>query len=202
MQRRLLLFSLGAAGLLSTGAALVWRQVGVRPVAVPEDDVCIVAPTFAYDPSSGLPPHAAREVPPQARCPVCGMFPARSRQWAAQVIFSDAEVQYLDSPLSLFHYLQRIERYTPGRRLSDAVAIYVSDLNSGQWLPADQAVYVHGSSMPGPMRSGNLPAFDSEPAARNFISRHGGQLLTAASLRQALPADLQQLAPHVHDAPH
>lgn len=201
MQRRLWLTGIAGAGLLSAGGAL-WLgprgQPGQSPVAVPEDDVCIVAPTFSYDPASGLPPNAARPVPPGARCPVCGMFPARYPRWAAQVIFGDGDVQFLDSPLSLFHYLQRVERYTTGRRLADVAAVFVADHGGGPWLPLEQAVFVHGSSQLGPMRSGNLPAFASAAEAQAFAARHGGQTLDAVTLRRGLPRELQRLAPHPH----
>lgn len=202
MQRRLWLAVIGTGGLLSAGGIAVLGRRATTTIATPEEDVCIVAPTFAYDPASGLPPDAAREVPPDARCPVCGMFPARARRWAAQVIFVDGDVQYLDSPLSLFHYLQRVNRYTPGRKLADIATLYVSDQLSGHWLQADQAVYVHGSDRMGPMRSGNLPAFADVASARAFIVLHGGRTVTAVSLRKGLPADLQKLAPHAHDTPH
>ena len=108
-------------------------------------------------------------------------------------------MQFLDSPLSLFQYLQQVSRYTPGRHASHIAAIYVSDQDSGQWLEADEAVFVHGSLLKGPMRSGNLPAFASEAQAQAFINQRGGSTMTAARLRQKLPEDLQALTPHFHD---
>ncbi|MGB4361833.1 MAG: nitrous oxide reductase accessory protein NosL [Rhodoferax sp.] len=199
LHRRQLMLLAASGGLAATAGTgwLLWRQNASRGAA-DIDDVCIVAPTFAFDPTSGLAPTAAREVPATARCPVCGMFPARNRRWAAQVIFSDGAVQYLDSPLSLFHYLQRVERYTPGRVAADIAAVYVSDQATGQWLDADQAIYVQGSSLLGPMRAGNLPAYVAQADALALVSVRGGVLTSAAALRQALPADLQTLAPHAH----
>lgn len=199
LHRRQLILLAATGGLVATAGAgwLVWRQNAARDDAA-IDEVCIVAPTFAFDPASGLAPTAAREVPATARCPVCGMFPARNRRWAAQVIFQDGAVQYLDSPLSLFHYLQRVERYTPGRVAADIAKVYVSDQASGQWLEADQAIYVQGSTLLGPMRAGNLPAYAARADALALVSERGGSLTSAAALRQALPADLQTLAPHAH----
>lgn len=199
LRRRHLILLAATGGLAATASAgwLVWRQ-NVSPADAAIDDVCIVAPTFAYDPASGVAPTAAREVPAGARCPVCGMFPARNRRWAAQVIFADGAVQYLDSPLSLFHYLQRVERYTPGRAAADIAAVYVSDQVTGEWLDADRAIYVHGSTLLGPMRAGNLPAYAAESAARTLVSARGGELMSAAALRQSLPPGLQKLAPHAH----
>jgi hypothetical protein len=42
------------------------------------EDICIVAPPIPHDPASALPVLAARPVPAHARCPVCGMYPARA----------------------------------------------------------------------------------------------------------------------------
>lgn len=187
-------------------AGLGYRVVRGAPAparrdAVLPDDVCLTAPTFSHDPTSGLPLHAAREVPPEARCPVCGMFPARQRRWAAQVIFNNGDVQYLDSPLSLFLYQQQVPRYTAGQSAANIVASYVTDLETGAWVPAERAWYVHGSGQMGPMRSGNLPAFATLAQARAFAAREGGEWFTAERLRQGLPASLQRLAPHTHGRP-
>lgn len=198
MQRRLMLITTGVAGLLAVGGTALLSRRGARAGAASEDDICIVAPTFAYDPSTGRARSAPREVPPEARCPVCGMFPARYPRWAAQVIFANGDVQYLDSPLSLFMHLQQVPRYTAGQSTASIVAAYVTDLDTGAWIPADQAWYVHGSRQMGPMRSGNLPAFATVDQARAFAAREGGEWLTAEVLRKGLPAALQQLAPHSH----
>ncbi len=203
MRRRSVLRGATLTGVAVAGG-LVYRYLGrgasgpLGKVGLADNDVCIVAPTHAYDPSSGLPPTAAREVPEEARCPVCGMYPARHRRWAAQVIFRDGHAQFLDSPLSLFIYLQQVNRFSPGRQAADIETMYVSDQRSTHWLQAEQAVYVHGSSLMGPMRAGNLPAFASEDEALVFRRERGGVSLSAAQLRRRLPADLQGLAPHAH----
>jgi len=203
MPQRRRFIGLSVLGSVAVFAGLGFRSTGdpaaaARTGAKLPYDVCLVAPTFSYDAASGLPLSAAREVPPEARCPVCGMFPARQRRWAAQVIFSNGEVQYLDSPLSLFLYLQQVPRYTAGQSADRIVAAYVTDLDTGDWVPAEQALYVRGSRLMGPMRSGNLPAFTTEQQARSFVAQHGGEWLTAPFLRQGLPASLQRLAPHAH----
>lgn len=169
-----------------------------RPPAAPPDDVCIVAPTLPWDPRSGLAMLAPRPIPAQARCPVCGMFPARQPRWAVQVIFADGQAHFLDSPLSLFHYLRQVERHAPGHRRAGIAAIHVSEFETGHWLAAEQALYVHGSRLDGPMRSGNLPATGAGEAARRFTARHGGQALGFAELERQLPEALQGLAPHRH----
>lgn len=205
MLARRTVLGLSLLGGTAVAAGLGWRSVvgATNPAttpagAAPGFDVCVTAPPFAYDPESGQPMDSAREVPPEARCPVCGMYPARQRRWAAQVIFTNGDVQYIDSPLSLFLYRQQVSRYTPGQNAGSIVAAYVTDLDTLTWVNAASAWYVHGSRLLGPMRSGNLPAFATLEQAQRFASREGGEWFTDTALRDALPAGLQRLAPHRH----
>ncbi|MBS0294026.1 MAG: nitrous oxide reductase accessory protein NosL [Proteobacteria bacterium] len=173
----------------------------LAPQAAPEPDVCIVAPPTRYDPASGLAPTAARNVPADARCPVCGMFPARAPQWAAQVIFDNGDAQFFDSPLSLFMYLQDVARYSPGRSAAQIVAHYVTDASDpgpSRWIDALGAYYVHGSSARGPMRAGNLPAFAERAAAQSFAAQRGGTVLAFGAIDAALIAQLAGSAGHGH----
>jgi len=185
-------------GIALAGSLQLLPGDGARPTLDPRAEVCVVAPPTPYDPASGLALLAPRPVPVDARCPVCGMYPARSREsarWAAQVIFDNGDAQFFDSPLSLFIYLQNVARYTRGREASQIAASYVSDADSGAWLAADLAVYVQGSTASGPMRAGNLPAFADANAAHRFVSERGGRLLLA---REIGPELLRRLAPGTH----
>ena len=158
------------------------------------DDVCVVAPPTPYDPVLGQPLTAAREVPADARCPVCGMYPARARAWAAQVIFADGDAYFFDSPLSLMLYLGNVAHYTRGRTADAIVARYVTDTDTGGWLNAQEAVYVTGSSAMGPMRAGNLPAFAHAEAAQEFVQQRGGRAVPFGAIDVAL---LRRLAPNL-----
>lgn len=158
------------------------------------DDVCVVAPPTPYDPALGQPLTAAREVPADARCPVCGMYPARARAWAAQVIFADGDAYFFDSPLSLMLYLGNVAHYTRGRTADAIVARYVTDTDTGGWLNALEAVYVTGSSAMGPMRAGNLPAFADAEAAQEFVQQLGGRAVPFGAIDVAL---LRRLAPNL-----
>ena len=158
------------------------------------DDVCVVAPPTPYDPALGQPLTAAREVPADARCPVCGMYPARARAWAAQVIFADGDAYFFDSPLSLMLYLGNVAHYTRGRTADAIVARYVTDTDTGGWLNAQEAVYVTGSSAMGPMRAGNLPAFAHAEAAQEFVQQRGGRAVPFGAIDVAL---LRRLAPNL-----
>ena len=189
-----------AALLLGTAGVAAWQwQARAAQGSLPStnlpgvgDDVCIVAPPTPYNPASGQALGGAREVPADARCPVCGMYPARARAWAAQVIFADGDAYFFDSPLSLMQYLGNVAHYTRGRTLEAIVARYVTDTGTGAWVDAPQAVYVAGSSALGPMRAGNLPAFADTAAAQRFAQQRGGRVLGYTTVYTAL---LQSLAP-------
>lgn len=188
-----------AAGLVCAVLLLLAREKFDAVLAIP-DDVCLVAPPYRYDPASGLTLLAAREVPAQARCTVCGMYPARSREWAAQLIFVDGDAHFFDSPVSLYLYLQDVGHYSRGRSAAEVAATYVTDAANGAWVPAAQAYYVQGSSALGPMRQGNLPAFANAAEARQFVRRRGGEVLRADQIRPALLARLDTRRNHDHGA--
>jgi len=182
-----------------------WRSLSPQPApqaaaVVQEGDVCIVAPPTPYDRASGLALHAARPVPPGVRCPVCGMYPERAPDWAAQVIFDNGDAQFFDSPLSLFMYLQDVARYSPGRSAAQIVARYVTDVPSRTWVDAASAWYVHGSSARGPMRAGNLPAFAERALAERFAAQRGGEVLGFGAIDGALIAPLAGQGGHGHAA--
>lgn len=189
----------GAAVLLAAlamGGGLLLQGAQPPPPALAlatplaEADVCVVAPPTPYDTASGQPLDAARSVPAGVRCPVCGMFPARFPDWAAQVIFANGDAHFFDSPLSLFLYLGNVARYSPGRSASDIVARYVTDGAGSGWTDAAAAHYVHGSAARGPMRAGDLPAFASAQEAERFATERGGQVLAFGGVDAALLASL------------
>lgn len=199
------LWRTGALAVVVAVAATAWwslpaLQTALAPEATPvlDPDVCVVAPPTPYDAASGLPLEAARPVPADVRCPVCGMYPARSPDWAAQVIFANGDAQFFDSPLSLFMYLNDVARYSPGRSADEIVAHYVTDVSSKTWTDARSAFYVHGSSAKGPMRAGNLPAFASKKAALQFAEQRGGAVLAYADVDAALVTQLGGQGTHAH----
>jgi copper chaperone NosL len=163
-----------------------------------DNALCIVAPATPYDPASGQPMYAPRPVPADARCPVCGMYPARYPRWAAQIIFKDGAAHYFDSPVNLFDFLHKVDRYDRRYTLDDVAASYVRDLESGQWIEAGRAFFVHGSDVAGPMRTADLPAFTSRTAADAFARQHRGAVLTAPDMTPQLLTLLSRNGRHRH----
>ena len=144
-----------------------------REIDLFNNELCIVAPATPYDPAAGQPMYAARPVPAAARCPVCGMYPARYPRWAAQTIFKDGAAHYFDSPVNLFDFLHKVSHYDRRYTLDDVAVSYVRDLESGQWIEAEQAFFVHGSEVAGPMRNADLPAL----VAMTAVAAQGRQQL-------------------------
>ncbi len=197
-RRTWLTLGLAALAVSALPGASAW--MARKAVPEPESDFCLVAPPTPYDPASGLALHAARAVPKDARCPVCGMYPARAPDWAAQLIFSNGDAQFFDSPLSLFMYLGDVARYSPGRSADDVAAQFVTDASgpSRRWIDAKSAFYVVDSSARGPMRAGNLPAFATQQAARQFAEQRGGDAKAFADIDTALVQRLGGRAAHAH----
>lgn len=182
---------------LALAVGWMWRhQRASLAAAAVEDEFCVVAPPTRFDPSWGVGLKEPRPIPADARCPVCGMFPARNRDWAAQLIFSNGDTQYFDSPLTLWVYLHDVGRFAPGRSANEVAATWVSDAATGRWIGAETAFYVHGSNAMGPMRAGNLPPFAREADARAFAQRRGGEVLRAAQIDAKLLE--RMIRPHRH----
>lgn len=200
LRRRQLLLRLG---LLTAGvsAGLLARREGSEARAQADmSDFCVLAPPQPYDAGSGLGLLQPRPIPADARCPVCGMFPARTPEWAAQVIFDDGATQFFDSPVSMLIYLMDVGRFARGRRDTEVAARLVRDSRGsraqpGDWIDAMRAVFVMGSNALGPMRTGNLPAFANQAAARDFARRRGGQCV---EFTQIPPALIRQLDARSH----
>lgn len=163
-----------------------------------ENELCIVAPATPWDPASGQPLHAAKSIPLDARCPVCGMYPARSPRWAAQVVFSDGASHFFDSPIDLFAFLQRTDRANARHTREDIAVSYVTDFETRQWIEAQRAFFVQGSAVLGPMRDADLPAFSTRESARDFARSRGGTVLAFEQVGPELIRSLNRNTHHLH----
>lgn len=201
MRLPLKLLFLGAAMAAVAIAAYMLLPLG-KPVPQRFDhvtnDLCIVAPATAFDSASGLAMLDPRPVPAEARCPVCGMYPARYPRWAAQTLFKDGAAHFFDSPVDLFAFLQKVERHDRRYTRNDIAVSYVSDYATGKWIEDRHAFFVHGSRVLGPMRDADLPAFASRKAADAMSREHGGKVLTFAEVTPELIRSLNRNLHHRH----
>ena len=201
LSRRRLLWWGGAALVAGAGSAAgLSRNYWMSLLGGDEEEdmlhVCVVAPPYPYDPASGLPMEAPRAIPKDARCPVCGMYPERTPAWAAQVIYKDGGVHFFDSPVDLLQFLKNVPGFSPGYTREDIISAWVTYGRTGQWLAHDKAWYVHGSDGRGPRRMGDLPAFPTREAAREFAGRRGGKVLAFGDITPSILKSLSSDRSH------
>jgi len=133
--------------------------------------------------------HATRvDVPDDAKCPVCGMFVAKYPKWAA-VISHGGHKHYFDGAKDMFKYYFEPRKYS-NHDLGDDALIYVTDYYSLEAVPANEAFYVIGSSVTGPMGHEFVP-FKSEKSANEFKNDYNGKKVL--SFEQIKKGDSQKL---------
>lgn len=169
-----------------------------RNVGPITNELCIVAPATPYDAASGLAMRAPKSIPADARCPVCGMYPARAPRWAAQTVFRDGASHFFDSPIDLFVFLQRMDRHNKRYAQADIAVSYVTDFATGQWIEAQRAYFIQGSTVMGPMRDADLPAFSTREAADVFAHSRGGKVL---AFKQVTPELIKSMDRNTHHHP-
>lgn len=123
-----------------------------------------------------------QQVQRATRCPVCGMYPSRTPQWTAQIVFNDQSASSFDSPVDMFRFLNNMALFDKQHKATDIGAIYVADYGTKAWADARKAFFVHGSTARGPMNDPNLPAFATREAADAFAKAQGGKVLTFAEV--------------------
>ncbi|SEM68483.1 Nitrous oxide reductase accessory protein NosL [Syntrophus gentianae] len=113
---------------------------------------------------------------PEARekCPVCGMFVAKYPDFLAQTVFKDGKVFFFDGVKDMMKFIFRPDRYSPGRKVSDMIAVYVTDYYSMAPIDGRRAFYVIGSDVYGPMGRELIP-FQMKNEAGEFLRDHKGK---------------------------
>ncbi|MFZ1537206.1 MAG: nitrous oxide reductase accessory protein NosL [Chromatiaceae bacterium] len=127
---------------------------------------------------------------PKDTCPVCGMFVAKYPHWTATVLYRDGHAHYFDGVKDLFKYLFDLSKWAPGHKPEDMVAIAVTEYYGLGRIPAQDAWFVIGSDVLGPMGHEFIP-LASEAEAQEFLRDHGGKrLLRFDAVTSDLPGNL------------
>jgi copper chaperone NosL len=116
------------------------------------------------------------EIPENATCGKCGMYPARYPRWQSQIIFKDGTMTPFDGCKCMFNFLHAMDKYDQAHTMDDVAVAWVKDFNSGSWINAEEAHYVVGSSMMGPMGKELIPFADKD-AAMKFHQEQGGVVM-------------------------
>ena len=106
------------------------------------------------------------------KCPLCSMYPARYPQFNCQIVFKDGSYEAFDSAIGLMVYLHFPDK--TGIKLKPVAEIYFKNYFKESWLEADQAFFVTGSEIRGPMGIQFLPV-DNEQAANELKEQAKGK---------------------------
>ena len=126
--------------------------------------------------AKAAPPVKLPKPGPYDACPVCGMFPARYREWVATVQYKDKHADHFDGPKDLFKYLLDMKKYAHGHKREDIAAMGVTDYYATNMIDARKALYVIGSDVLGPMGHELVPHPD-EYDAKEFLKDHKGKAI-------------------------
>jgi copper chaperone NosL len=113
------------------------------------------------------------EVKQTDKCPVCGMFVAKYKNWLAQINFSDGTYAVFDGPKDMFRYYLDMEKYNPSKTVADISSIFVTDYYSTGLVDARKVFFVQGSDVYGPMGTELIP-ISSETSVKEFMKDHKG----------------------------
>jgi nitrous oxide reductase accessory protein NosL len=129
------------------------------------------------------------EIPENASCGKCGMYPAKYPRWQAQMIFKDGSMTPFDGCKCLFNFLFAMEKFDKTHSPEDLAVAWVKDFNSGTWINAADAHYVVGSDMMGPMGKELIP-FADNAAAMQFNQEQGGTMMEYGAITPDVLATL------------
>jgi nitrous oxide reductase accessory protein NosL len=109
----------------------------------------------------------------RARCPVCRMYVADYPEGLSQIHYDDLrDTRFFDGVKDMMIFYFNPEKFAdapPGV----IRGLFVKDYNSHSWLSAEDAFYVIGSEIKGPMGDELIP-FESKVAAESFLKKHNG----------------------------
>lgn len=110
-------------------------------------------------------------------CPVCGMLVSKYPNWTALALYKDGHAHFFDGAKDLFKYLAEYPKYAPGHTREEIAGTYVTEFYGLTRIPAEQALYVVGSDVMGPMGHELVPLANREDAAEFQRDHQGKRIL-------------------------
>lgn len=108
------------------------------------------------------------------KCPVCGMFVHKHKEWAAKISFENGEYAAFDGVKDMMKFIFEPEKY--GFKDAKIAKIQVSDYYTQNAIDAKSAFFVVGSEVLGPMGNELIP-FGDEDSAKSFKLDHRGETI-------------------------
>jgi nitrous oxide reductase accessory protein NosL len=106
------------------------------------------------------------EVKKDEKCPICGMFVYKYPKWAAQIFYKETHYSFDGVKDMMKYYFQEKNKNAISK-------IIVTDYYSQEAVNAQEAYYVTGSDVYGPMGDELIP-FKRESEAKTFSMDHKG----------------------------
>jgi len=117
-------------------------------------------------------------VPEDAKCPVCGMFVGKYPKWAAEITYSSNGAEnslYFDGVKDMLKFYFAPEKWGSFKNIK-IKDILVTDYYSNKAVKAENAFFVTGSDVYGPMGKEFIP-FKNKDEAEIFMKDHSGKKL-------------------------
>ncbi|MBQ7271120.1 MAG: nitrous oxide reductase accessory protein NosL [Campylobacter sp.] len=108
------------------------------------------------------------------KCPVCGMFVHKHKEWAAKISFENGEYAAFDGVKDMMKFIFEPAKY--GFKDAKIAKIQVSDYYAQNAIDAKSAFFVVGSDVLGPMGNELIP-FGDEDSAKSFKLDHRGEAI-------------------------
>lgn len=112
-----------------------------------------------------------RAAGPRERCPVCGMFVSRAANWVGSLTFRGGETLLFDGPKDLFRCRFGLSEYARGKKTEEIEALFVTEDHSLKPVRAQDAFFVVGSDLRGPMGAEFVPVL-GRAQAESFSRDH------------------------------
>ena len=114
------------------------------------------------------------------RCLLCGMLVAPHAAWVSQLQFENGTTAYFDGNKCLFRYLLSREKFAPELQKEKISATYVTTYYDLGKIALEDAWFVVGSDVKGPMGHELVP-FRTHDEADDFMADHNGQRIVRAT---------------------
>lgn len=108
------------------------------------------------------------------RCAACGMAVTPHPAWLAEIVYRDGSADFFDGPKCLFKAMKGLSKKKHAVRESEIAALFVTTYYEGEAIRAEEAWYVFGSDVRGPMGNELVP-HASQEEAREFLRDHAGK---------------------------
>jgi copper chaperone NosL len=124
------------------------------------------------------------------RCPVCGMFVWPYPKWITQIQFHDGRHHSFDGMKCFCRFYFQPEKFNKTVQKKDFNLLLVRDYYTMKFIQHEDAYYVVGSDVLGPMGHELIPFFDQK-RAKIFLIDHRG--LKMMQFKEVTPALLDKL---------